>query len=240
MSLNKLLALQAQKKNNESPAKATPPPKPTPEESESPAEKQPASPAADSASAPKPKGLGLNLAGSGFKKPAEAPPTKTPAKDKPKKNDSIESGGFSLEDLARVEAAEIKSESSGAYDSGFADEIEATAPVRNLPPDLTKEMQGFVESVDGIYEVLHDPEMFAQAVRIIMLELQENPEYEKLIADDDVHVMIRGMRRTMGLARVKKQEKSRKGKTNKNARKKAGVDDASMALLDKLMGEGDD
>lgn len=73
-----------------------------------------------------------------------------------------------------------------------------------------------------------------------MIELQENQEYEKLLSDSDVHTMIRGMRRTMGLARVRKQEKSRKAKTNTNARKKAGVSDDAMALLNGLMGGGDD
>jgi hypothetical protein len=82
--------------------------------------------------------------------------------------------------------------------------------------------------------------MFGQSVRIIMIELQENPEYEKLLSDSDVHTMIRGMRRTMGLARVRKQEKSRKAGTNKNARKTSGVSDSAMNLLNSLMGGGDD
>jgi hypothetical protein len=98
----------------------------------------------------------------------------------------------------------------------------------------------FVESLDGIYQVLHDPEMFGQAVRMVMLELQENNEYDKLLADSDIHVMIRGMRRTMGLARVRKQEKSRKASTNKNARTKSALADKDMALLNMLMGDDDD
>lgn len=241
MSLNKLLALQAQKTKLESsaPAKSA---KPVPVESESPAKESADStvPAVPAAAAPKPKGLGLNTA-SGFKKPTGPVPTKTPASAKPKPAASDTLGGeFSLEDIAGLDASTIEVEDNGIAGSGFDDEIEATAPDRDLPPDLSGEQMAFVESLDGIYQVLHDPELFGQSVRLVMMELQENNEYEKLIADSDIHVMIRGMRRTMGLARVRKQEKSRKASTNKNARKKAGLADKDMALLNMLMGDSDD
>jgi hypothetical protein len=151
-----------------------------------------------------------------------------------------QSDGFSLEDLAGMDAGSIAPIASSVEDSGFPDEIEATAPDRELPADITAEQLSFVDSLNGIYGVLHDSEMFGQSVRIIMIELQENPEYEKLLSDSDVHTMIRGMRRTMGLARVRKQEKSRKAGTNKNARKTSGVSDSAMNLLNSLMGGGDD
>lgn len=235
MSLKNLIALQQQKKAaTESPAPAATPPAAAPVEAESPAEPEEATPPAEPA---KPKGLGLNVAGS-FKKPTAPVPTKTPASAKPKPK--ADDGEFSLEDLAAMNASDIPSAGSDADDSGFPDEIEATAPDRDLPPDLLPEQLAFVESLDGIYGVLHDSEMFGQTVRMVMIELQENPEYEKLLSDSDVHTMIRGMRRTMGLARVRKQEKSRKATTNKNARKKAGVSDDAMALLNSLMGGSDD
>ena len=69
-----------------------------------------------------------------------------------------------------------------------------------------------------------------------MKELQENKEYERLLSDNDVHVMIRGMRRTMGLARVKKQGKKRGESTKKNARKESSKVDHAMALLATLTG----
>jgi hypothetical protein len=235
MSLKNLIALQQQKKAaTESPAPAATPPAAAPVEAESPAEPEEATPPAEPA---KPKGLGLNVAGN-FKKPTAPVPTKTPASAKPKP--AVESGEFSLEDLAGMDASSIPASSSDDSGPMFDDEIEATAPDRDLPPDLTAEQLSFVESLDGIYGVLHDSEMFGQTVRMIMIELQENPEYEKLMSDPDVHTMIRGMRRTMGLARVRKQEKSRKAGTNKNARKKAGVSDDAMALLNSLMGGSDD
>lgn len=234
MSLKNLLALQAQKKATESSVPATKPPVVASAEAESPKVEAEATPAPA-----KPKGLGLNTA-SGFKKPATALPTKTPASAKPKpQSKPVSDDSFSLEDLAGLDASTVAVTESNE-DSGFPDEIEATAPDRELPADMSAEQISFVESLDGIYGVLHDSEMFGQTVRIIMIELQENPEYEKLMSDSDVHTMIRGMRRTMGLARVKKQEKSRKAGTNKNARKTSGVSDGAMQLLNSLMGGGDD
>ena len=237
MSLKNLIALQQKKVASESvPAKSSKPvtveSEPTTEESED------STAPVTSAPANKPKGLGLNIAG-GFKKPAGPIPTKTPASAKPKPKAETLGGEFSLEDLAGLDASTIEVERNQEA-SGFEDEIEATAPDRILPPDLTSEQLSFVESLDGIYQVLNDPEMFGQAVRLVMIELQENNEYDKLLADSDIHVMIRGMRRTMGLARVRKQEKGRKAATNKNARTKASLADKDMALLNMLMGDSDD
>jgi hypothetical protein len=237
MSLSKLIALQKQATKTPEPAKSV---KPAPVESESSAEESTDS-TVPAATPPMRKGLGLNVVGTaGFKKPTAPAPTKTPASAKPKTQTESLGGEFSLEDLAGLDASSIEVETRNQEASGFEDEIEATAPDRDLPPDLTAEQLSFVESLDGVYQVLHDPELFGQAVRLVMLELQENNEYEKLLADSDIHIMIRGMRRTMGLARVRKQEKGRKGATNKNARAKAGVGDKEMALLNSLMGGGDD
>jgi hypothetical protein len=237
MSLSKLIALQKQASETSAPAKSA---KPATVESESPA-KESADSTAPAASPLKSKGLGLNLVGTaGFKKPTAPAPTKTPASAKPKAQMESLGGEFSLEDLAALDASSVEVETRNQDLSGFEDEIEATAPDRDLPPDLLPEQLAFVESLDGVYQVLHDPELFGQAVRLVMIELQDHNEYEKLLADSDIHVMIRGMRRTMGLARVRKQEKTRKSGTNKNARAKAGVGDKEMALLDSLMGGGSD
>ena len=243
MSLNNLLKLQAQKREAETqsaPAKSS---APSVAESEVPAKvDEESTPPADEPQPIKPKGLGLKLAGKAGSTPPAKPalpvtPTKVPV---PPKSESL-GGEFSLEDLAKLDAGSIEVEDSLPQGSGFEDEIEATAPERALPPDLSAEQLAFVESLDGIYQVLHDPEMFGQAVRMVMIELQENSEYDKLLADSDIHVMIRGMRRTMGLARVRKAEKTSKARTNKNARTKASLADKDMALLNMLMpDEGDE
>ncbi len=232
MSLKNLIALQSKKPAApiESTAQGSAPPLAAP-------------PVAESLPVPpKPKGLGLNVAGTKAFTPSTTPaPTKAPASARPKPAPKpVESGEFSLDDLAALEAGSIEAAPSVNLYEGFDDEIEATAPDRELPADITTEQLSFVESLDSIYQVLHDPEMFGQTVRLIMIELQENNEYERLLSDSDVATMIRGMRRTMGLARVRKQEKSRKTGTQKNARKTSGVSDNAMELLNSLMGSGDD
>lgn len=210
-------------------------------------------PAPAPAESTKPRGLGLNLVNAGRTVGSGVRPT-TP-RNIPNKSDggnvpASDSGSddgavFGLADLAAFDANDdtAPEKSKPELSSGFLDEIEATAPDRDLPPDLTKQQTEFVESLDGIYQVLPDPEMFGQAVRQIMLELQENPEYIKLVQDQDVATMIRGMRNTMGLAKIRKQEKSRKSGTGtrKSARATSSVSDEDMALLDSVMGGfGDD
>lgn len=146
-----------------------------------------------------------------------------------------------MDDIAALDESSTPQLRRESTPSEFLDEIEATAPDRDLPAELTTQQLNFVEQLDGIYGVLSDPEMFAQSVRLIMMELQENKEYIKLISDQDVHTMMRGMRNSMGLARVKKQEKSRKAGTGtkKGARKVSAETENALALLDALGGDDD-
>ena len=203
------------------------------------------------ASAPAPaakvgKGLGLNLLGAGRAvgsgrgagTPASVPAKRDSAPVRGRDSGEDDSPVFGLADLAGFDASDDTAPTRSTSESGFLDEIEATAPERSITPDLTPQQMNFIESLDSIYPVLHDPDLFGQAVRVIMLEMQENPEYKKLISDQDVATMIRGMRNTMGLARIRKQEKSRKsgGAAKKSSRSKSSVSDEDMALLDKLMG----
>jgi hypothetical protein len=123
---------------------------------------------------------------------------------------------LTLDDIAdtTVEGVTTNSE-RGEF--AFADEIAATAPTRELPPELTAGMADFVKQLDSIYEVIHDPELFGQMIRTIMLELKENPDYTQVLADQDVHTMIRGLRSSMGLAKIKKAEKSTKARGPKKS-----------------------
>lgn len=118
--------------------------------------------------------------------------------------------------------------------SGFPDEIPATAPDREVPDDLSDEAKNFVQSLDSMYEVLNDPELFGQMIRSIMMELQNNPQYSKLICDDDVMVMIRGMRESMGLARIRKEAK--KKSTPSGSRKSVAKNDEVFDDLAALAG----
>lgn len=116
----------------------------------------------------------------------------------------------------------------------FADETPAIKPTRELPEGVTKEQLGFVENLDTIYEVIHDADLLGGVIRNIMIELKSQPEYTKLMAPDDFRTMVRGMRESMGLARVKKQES--KAKKSGGTRKSKALDDDVMAGLDDILG----
>ena len=142
--------------------------------------------------------------------------------DSPSRADA---GIFSLDDLASSESEGEESAprepTTGRY--FFADEIPSTAPTRELPDDLTESQQAFVHSLNSIYEIVHDPELFGQVIRQIMQELQENPDYTKIMADQDVHTMLRGLRQSMGLAKIKKAEKATKTRAGSKAAPKAAA-----------------
>jgi len=117
------------------------------------------------------------------------------------------------------------------HKSRFQDEIPATGPARDLPPELEPAGKAFVDSLDSIYRVIHEPDLLGGVVRGIMIELQNHPEYRKLIAPSDMHTMVRGMRESMGLARIKKEES--KAKRSPKA-KKTEIND--LAVLEALEG----
>ena len=156
-----------------------------------------------------------------------------------------------LDKLAAVDLADFGSDSESegsnsgdaevAYFSRFADEEPATKPERDLPSEMTDNEKAFVVQLDSMYEVIHDPDMMSTCLRTFMIELQDNPEYTRLVAPEDVRTLILGARATMGLAKVKKQEAKAKrasGGTSKS-RKKA-VDLGIGDLSDLLAGFGGD
>lgn len=167
---------------------------------------------------------GLRLGG-----PKPTIPAK-PAALHPPVASSVEGPADSLKALATSESAGVPTIASMVP---YEDEIPATAPERELPEEMTEGMTKFVESLDTIYRVLSDPELMSQAIRNIMMELQNNKQYIKLIADDDVAVMIRGMRESMGLARIRKEEGKAKRAGGSAAGRKANPknDDMMDSLL---------
>lgn len=115
------------------------------------------------------------------------------------------------------------------------------APTRELPADLDEQSKAFVASLDQIYTLASDPELFGQYIRSIMTEMQTNPQYTKLICDDDVATMIRGMRESMGLARIKKEVNKTKRSGGSTATKKSnpkadGMMDELAAMAAQLGG----
>lgn len=119
---------------------------------------------------------------------------------------------------------------------GYLDEVPATAPERELPPEMTDQMKGFVDSLDAIYRLHDDPEMFANVVRKIMSEMQDNPALVELLADQDSNALIRGLRQHAGLAQVKKQESKAKRAGNKSSKPQSAVMDSVMSTLQGLAG----
>jgi hypothetical protein len=134
----------------------------------------------------------------------------------------------SLESLDATEDAGLTPRGSVAY---FADETPATAPTRELPEGLTKEELGFVDQLNSVYEIIHDPDLLGGVIRNIMVELKSNAEYAKLMSPDDYRVMVRGMRESMGLAKVKKMETKAK---RSGAKKGKSVDIDMLADLEGL------
>jgi len=177
-------------------------------------------------------GLRLNIPRQAQPKaPGSLPPTKVVA---PVASPTVESAppdslaALSLEESGGVPPIDTER---------FPDEIPATAPDRELPAEMTEGMKTFVASLDMIYTLADDPELFGQYIRTIMLELRENQQYEKLLTDDDVAVMIRGMRESMGLAKIRKEEsKAKRGGTAKS-RKAAGKQDDMIDDLAALAAE---
>lgn len=173
------------------------------------------------AKAPSAPATGLKLGNLGAAKPAPAAPAIPDDLD--------------LSSLASLDTSEIPAtETTGSNAMQFPDEIEATAPVRELPEDLTAQQTQFIESLDTIYSVLHDPDMLGQSIRMVMQELQENPEYTKLISDHDVHTMIKSIRNVMGIAKIRKDEKKTRSPSKKSSAS-SKFDADTMAQLDAMM-----
>lgn len=107
--------------------------------------------------------------------------------------------------------------------SQFDDETPATAPTREVPEDADKGLRQFVEMIDGIYGILHEPELLGNVIRGIMVELKANPQYMQQVADNDIRVWVRAMRSTMGLAKIRKTESKAK-RAGGGAKKGKGVD----------------
>lgn len=134
-----------------------------------------------------------------------------------------------LAGLADLEDEGIAPRQAGSF-SGFADEIEATAPTREMPEDVEKGMKQFVEQMDSVYGLLQEPELLGAVIRNIMVELKSFPHYAKMIAPEDVRVWIRSMRATMGLAKIRKQETQSKRKTGATKAKGGKALDESMEI----------
>lgn len=143
-------------------------------------------------------------------------------------SDSDTSGldSLSLDSLDALDASESEGIAPRQGVSHFADETPATKPTRELPEGLDKEQLGFVDLIDGVYEVVHEADLMGGVIRNIIIELKEHPEYMKLVAPDDIRLWVRGMRESMGLQKIKKTEA--KAKRSGGAGKKSKLVDEDM------------
>lgn len=180
----------------------------------------------------------------GSKRPNTGNANPPAAPDRPVSNpdagSSPDSGGNDkaiggLADLADSETGSPALKNRKLSAGKFSDEIPADAPERDLE-GLDEQQKGFVNLLNGVYAVVHEPGFLGDVVSNIMQELQKRPEYRKLIQPKDIRTLIQGMRSSMGMAKIKKQEKKRntgsKGKASKavDSDMLGALDDAINAL----------
>ncbi len=140
----------------------------------------------------------------------------------------------SFDDLANLDVSDLDEvRDTTTLPSGFADETPATAPIRDLPDDLSQQQKNFVDMIDGVYEMIHDIDLMGNVIKAIMVEFKNNPEFEPLIRDDDIRLWIRGMRNNMGLAKIRKQEAKSK-RAGSGAKKGPKIDQDLLNDLDDL------
>lgn len=161
-----------------------------------------------------------------------APAPSPPPEDSDIADDSDLDDLGSIQDLAGLDASEDLGQAPRGM-SQFQDETPATKPMRELPEGLDRASLQFIDLVDGVYEILYDPELLGAVMRNIMIELKGNPQYMRLVAKDDVRTFVQAMRNTMGLAKIKKAEKAPRGKAATTSKGKANdseMDDAFAEL----------
>lgn len=103
---------------------------------------------------------------------------------------------------------------------------------------MSDTMSGFIKSLDSIYSLHDDPEMFSNMVRKIMNEMQSEPALQVLLADEDIHTMIRGLRQHAGMAQVKRVEaKEKRGKSTGGRKGKTSESvDSALESLNMMFG----
>ena len=117
-----------------------------------------------------------------------------------------------------------------------SDHVNPEAPERVLPAELTEQQAGFVKSLDSLYLVFDDADLFVGVVARIMGEMRGNAHLKGLIHDDDARTMIVGIRAAAGMAQVKKRDASEKRSSGKKSSTK--VDSAVVADIKALAGFG--
>ena len=106
-----------------------------------------------------------------------------------------------------------------------------------IPDEAARE---FLATLHGVKDILTDPDSLTHAIRVIMVGLSEHPHYEEMIEPEDLGLMMRGMRESLGAARILKAA-NKKGKGSKKKKQNdiaefmgtdGGLDIASFENMD--------
>lgn len=108
-------------------------------------------------------------------------------------------------------------------------------PPRDIPSEATAQQLEFIQQLDSIYGLVHDAPLFSQVIRNLMLEMKEDQALAEFISDSDIRVMVRGMRESLGVARMQKQARA-KAPTAKSRKTGVKSDAAWDAAMGDLMG----
>lgn len=199
---------------------------------------------AGSGGADKPKVGGLNFgqsnnASAGGSTAGVGPASTSPV-PVPVGGDSTAAGKVGISPLAAFASQSVegvRSESKAVEtldsDSSLAGHVPSEPPPRLAPEDMSPQQKSFVDSLNALYSVADDAQLFSAVVSTLMSEMSENPDLVGLMAPEDHHTMISGMRAKAGMARiVKTAAKAKRGAAKKKTTAK--VDDA-LQLLQGLM-----
>lgn len=141
---------------------------------------------------------------------------------------------FSVADIGSMDIDALGLSQPATTGFVYRDQVDAQLPDRDLPPELDGEALAYVELLNGIYGIGFDPIHFGNMVRSIMSELQSHPEYTKLMCDEDVHTLMKGMQDSMGMAAIRKSE----AKTKRQAKTPASKA-TNQAMLGAMSGLDD-
>lgn len=154
-----------------------------------------------------------------------------PVERSPKQVDSLDAlAGI---DLATVESSRKESNDDGAQEvlQGL---VPIDSPVRELDKVVTQEQKAFVNMLDSVYTLHHDPEAVRTAITRIMMDMRETPHLASLVMPNDVAVIIRTMKSIMGFRKAKAETK-KKASSGRRQTKKAAFTDALGSELDSLL-----
>lgn len=128
---------------------------------------------------------------------------------KPKPKPVMDLTGLATMDVSGVTETRKDSDlDSEQIISQFMDQMSADKPERELPADAESDLVELMSAMDSLYDMVHEPEMFGDALKMFMVELKSHPQYADQIQPSDIRLIVQGSRRAGLNARIKKAEKA--------------------------------